>query len=351
MSIVSRRTLIGPALLLLAVAILYPAYWYYAAGQAEEQLARWVSVFRAKGYDIRHSSIRVDGFPGVVRLTIEKPSLRTPDKSAKWQGAAAVLAMQPWDWWRYRVEFPEHHSVEFTHPELGAPVTAVPEKTLVLLHLHRNGRLAEGEARIASLRVSGGGKGEVATVGETWLKVAQPETADAGAGGTVLSLSTALENLRIPSAADGPLGGVLQRVQFVGDVKGALPRDITREGVDEWRRAGGLVESSWLNLVWGPFDLRGRGSLGLDERHRPLAAVTTDIRGYTETLDALERARLMQRTAAAALRIALNVLAKPSPADGVKVLSVPLTARDGQLRVGPFQLFRLLPLSLPSRSG
>lgn len=343
--------LIGPAILLLAVAIFYPVYWNYAAGQAEDQFARWVNVLRAEGYDIRHGASRVDGFPGIIRLTVEKPYLQTPDKAARWQGPEAVLAMQPWDWWRYRIELPERHRVELTRPDLPTPVVAVPEKTLVLLQLHRNGRLAEGEVRIDGVRVTGAGQKELVVAGEAWLKLEQPDSVETGAGKTVVSLSAALENLRVPAAVNAPLGGTLQRVQFVGDMKGAVPRDITREGLEEWRRAGGMLDASWLSLVWGPFDLRGRGSLGIDDRLRPLASVTTDIRGFAETLDALERARLVKRTAAAAMGIALNVLAKPSSADGAKVLSVPLTARDGQLRVGPFQLFRLRPLSLPSRSG
>ncbi|HAA91083.1 MAG TPA: hypothetical protein DCE33_01470, partial [Rhodospirillaceae bacterium] len=264
MSIFSRRTLIGPAILLLAVAILYPAYWYYAAGQVEDQFARWVKIFRAKGYSIQHGPVGVDGFPGVVRLTFENPHLETPDKLALWQGKSAVIAMQPWDWWRYRVEFPNSQSIRLSHPNLKQPLTAAPEKSLVLLHFHRNGRLAEGEARIISMRVTGSASEVVATTGETWAKLSQPETPEPGPDKTQLSLSAAIENLRIPTAADEPLGGDLQRVQFVGDVKGALPRDFTREGMDEWRRAGGLLESSWLNLVWGPLDLRGRGSIGLD---------------------------------------------------------------------------------------
>ncbi|MGY9105148.1 MAG: DUF2125 domain-containing protein, partial [Alphaproteobacteria bacterium] len=79
----------------------------------------------------------------------------------------------------------------------------------------------------------------------------------------------------------------MSRLQFIADLKGPVPQDFTRQGVEEWRRAGGMVDATWLNLLWGAFDLRGRGTLSLDDRHRPLGAITADIRGYSETMDAL----------------------------------------------------------------
>ena len=36
--------------------------------------------------------------------------------------------------------------------------------------------------------------------------------------------------------------------------------------------------------------------------------------------------------------------------DGEKILSVPLTTRNGELRIGPFKLLKLKPINLPSRS-
>jgi hypothetical protein len=42
-------------------------------------------------------------------------------------------------------------------------------------------------------------------------------------------------------------------------------------------------------------------------------------------------------------------MAKPAPKSGEKVLTVPVSAQDGFLQVGPLQLLRLKPLSLPSR--
>ena len=124
---------------------------------------------------------------------------------------------------------------------------------------------------------------------------------------------------------------------------------MTRQGFDEWRQTGGLIDASWLNLVWGSFDLRGRGSVSIDKTIRPVGSMTADIRGYSETMDALEDAGIMTGTGAAAIRMGMSVLAKPSPADGADVLTVPLTTRSGYLHAGPFQILKLPQLILPSR--
>ncbi|MDA0656054.1 MAG: DUF2125 domain-containing protein [Proteobacteria bacterium] len=349
MSIFSRRSLIGPVVLLLGLAILYPVFWFYAADRAEGQLAVWVNSLRAQGYGVKHGLVTVDGFPGVIRLKIEKPHLSAPNTSWRWRGERAEFNMQPWNWWRFRVELPGRHRVNLANPSFKRPVELEPQKALMVFRFYTNGRLAEGELILKKMRVTDAERALILSVDDMWIKAAQPEKTQIGAKDASLSFSTALENLLIPAAAKGPLGENISRLQFIADLKGPVPQDFTRQGVEEWRRAGGTLDASWLNLLWGFFDLSGRGTLSLDDRHRPLGALTADIRGYSETLDALEAFRFLNRTSAATARLALSVLAKPSPTDGVKVLTVPVSAREGALLVGPFQILKLRPLSLPSR--
>src|SRR3546814_11802892 len=74
---------------------------------------------------------------------------------------------------------------------------------------------------------------------------------------------------------------------------GALPPGPPSQAIEAWRQNGGTVEIPWLNLVWGPLDLRAKGTATLDGRMRPLGALTADIRGYRETLTAFASAGLV----------------------------------------------------------
>jgi hypothetical protein len=84
---------------------------------------------------------------------------------------------------------------------------------------------------------------------------------------------------------------------------------------------------------------------------RPLGALTADIRGHTETINVLERARLLQRKVAATSRIALSLLAKPDKDGTGSVLTIPVTAQDGRLYLGFVRLLALPPIPFPAPSG
>ena len=70
-------------------------------------------------------------------------------------------------------------------------------------------------------------------------------------------------------------------------------------------------------------------------------ALTADIRGYEEALEALAEARLIRREILPASRVMLNLLAKTSETDGRRVLTVPVNAHGG-LYLGPIKLAELL---------
>jgi hypothetical protein len=349
MSTFTRKLIAGPFVLLLVIAVLYLVCWFYAAARLETQFSLWVENLQARGFAITHGPVSTTGFPGVIRFSIDKPNFRSPGGHWAWRGNIVQLGMQPWNWWRYRLEFSGPQQFKLLHPSPKKSVRMMPKSAVVVLRVHANGRLAEGEVTLKSISVINAKKDLMLFTEEVWFKVTQSENSARTAEQTAVSVATSIENLLLPAAARSPLGRRLARIQFVADLKGPLPKDMTRQGFDEWRQTGGLIDASWFNLVWGGFDLRGRGSVSIDKTIRPLGSITADIRGYSETMDALEYAGIMTGTSAAAIRMGMAVLAKPSPADGVDVLTVPLTARGGYLHAGPFQILKLPPLILPSR--
>ena len=102
-------------------------------------------------------------------------------------------------------------------------------------------------------------------------------------------------------------------------------------------------------MVWGALDLRANGTMALDADMRPLGALTADIRGYEEALEAMAEAGMLRRNILPASRVALNLLAKTDESDGRKVLTVPLTAQDGALFLGPIKLSDLPAVITPDR--
>ena len=128
---------------------------------------------------------------------------------------------------------------------------------------------------------------------------------------------------------------------------GVIPPGPPAEAVAGWRDDGGTVELERLVLEWGPLELEASGTLALDPAMQPIGSLTAEIRGYAETLDALVQAGAAPPRDAAIAKVVLNLLAKTPPDGGPPVLTVPLTAQDGRLFVGPVALLELPPIEWP----
>ena len=347
----SRRALIGPIVLVLLVVAGYPAYWFYAKGIAEDAFARWVEARRAEGYEVAHGPAEVGGFPMLIRLRVPDPAIAAPDRRWRWRGAAARLEMQPWDFHRYRLEFTGTHTFQVRTDAGPRSYMAEALEAFAIARFHGNGRLADLGLSITELSVDRVGaresKGsEALTLRQARLDVGRAETSPAGHTEKSLDLSLIAEDVHL-AAAKLPLGGVVPKVRLVAEVMGALS-DVSPAALQAWRKAGGTIEVPWLNIAWGPLDLRAKGTVALDEELRPLGALTADIRGYGETLSALADAGVMRRDVASAGRITLDLLAQPSKDDGRRVLTVPLTAQDGGFYVGPIRALTLPPVVPPA---
>ncbi|MGH6618809.1 MAG: DUF2125 domain-containing protein, partial [Alphaproteobacteria bacterium] len=146
-----------------------------------------------------------------------------------------------------------------------------------------------------------------------------------------------------------PLGARLDEVGFSAAINGALPDTFSKESVDAWRRDGGTVELALFHLAWGALDLHANGTMALDELMRPLGAVSAEIKGYGETLAALERAQILPRKTAAGSRLALDLLSRPDGSGGGRVVTIPVSAQNGALYLGPVRMVRLEPIPFPAR--
>ncbi len=112
--------------------------------------------------------------------------------------------------------------------------------------------------------------------------------------------------------------------------------------VTQWRDGGGTVEVRTLHLQWGKVDITASGSLALDNKMRPIGALTARIKGHNALLDMAVATKSMSKTSAVAARAVLGLLA----AAGGGTLSVPVRLQDGQLYLGPVAVAKLAPLAV-----
>lgn len=154
-----------------------------------------------------------------------------------------------------------------------------------------------------------------------------------------------LENGRIPAL------DALTRDQtpLALDEKGVLTQvDSTRAGssqelMETWRRAGGRLTLSKLNMVKGGLNIDAQGDIGLDDQHRIAGRLAAALSGY-ETLAAQLGVPL---SAVSVGGVLAQLLSRAPASDPPKqgAVNVPILFVEGRMLVGPFKTgWRLTPL-------
>ena len=202
-------------------------------------------------------------------------------------------------------------------------------------------RLDCAAGRLDRLAVEAAGLALATPEGETLL--ARLDARGRRAADAAIPFTVEIESLTLPPRADVLLGREIARLAADGTVVGALSAGPIADALAAWSAAGGRVDLGRFALRWSDLSVDARGTLALDAKMRPLAKLIADIEGYAEILDALAAAGALKVRAAAFAKTALGLLAKPGPNDRL-VLTVPVTAQNGTLYVGPLALFRLAPV-------
>lgn len=338
-----RRAGLLIALVVVALALAWSGFWFYTARDIEARVAAWAELQRAQGLSADYASLHVGGFPLAWRVHIALPHMAGVGPTGwEWRGGAAIATLRPWALHDIPMTFPGDH-------RLSGGAGGVAE-TVLLNAAEPNGRiLLDDRGRLARLALDLGAVSALRSPAAAPAKIRrvqfslEPHRLPTATHMTdVLDIALAAEDITLPPPGS-PLGDKIAHARLGLSVKGALPPGRLAASVASWRDDGGSIEVPHLTLAWGRLDLEGSGTLALDGENRPLGAFSVRVRGYGETVDALSAAGLMRPRDASAVKIALNLFARPN-ADGVRELKVPITAQDGGLSVAGLPLVRLAPL-------
>jgi hypothetical protein len=331
---------------ILGVAVLAGAAlasaWWFAERSLERGIERWVAERRAEGFQIQWRQQRIGGFPLWMEARFEQPLVAQPNGATpwSWEGEELVLLARPWNPNAVMVDGLGRHILSIRGLPQPLKLTSDGFRALLKFEsgLPRQGEVAltqpalwsESERPDASAR-------RLDLAIDKWPRAGADEKTESGAG----HLSVG-ELVLAPRFADRlPFREPID-LTITAAVFGSLPAGPPGPALASWRDAGGIVEVSRLELAWGPLGLSGNGTVALDEQMRPLGAGTAVIHGWDEALERLVQAGLVQPRQASIARVVLTAMSKPSPA-GAEV-TVPLTAQDGRLSVGPVPVTRLPPV-------
>lgn len=344
----SRKSFIGPAILLAAVLIGYPAFWLYAAAIGEDVVRDWIDEQRRNGFVVNHGRIEQTGFPLLVRVDISAPEAANSAKGLSWSSEQLRLDMRPWDLRRLRIEATGTQHFRLISKSDALDLTANTNGIHGVALIGDAGTVAALSLELREVGVREARLGDLFKTDRILADFESPQHPPISHTESALDVSLAAEDITLATLEAPLLGNKIANIRMKAEILGPI-QGITLPGaLSEWRDAGGTLEVRWMNFEWGALDLRANGTLALDRGMRPLGALTADIRGYEETLEALAEAKILRRDILPASRVTLNLLAKTDASDGRRVLTVPVTAQDGALFLGPIKLADLPAMITPA---
>ena len=345
-----RRVLLVTAGIVVTIAIAvagYTGYWFIAAGEIGDRIDDWAEKQRGQGLEIETRGTFVSGFPLRFEVTLREPRIQDTRNGWRWASDSLRAEASAWDFSEVTV-FPDRRNAVQVLVEGGEwrEIDAHIGGGQLVVRLDDDRRFREVTLDLQGVEVAGVWPERVAQIGS--LQANGVAIDDDGSGEQVLKTSIAVRDGVLPSDLAEGLGETLDFLDIDASVVGSIPSERgTNEAITAWRDAGGTLELNDFRVRWGPLGIESAGTIALDGAMRPIAALTADIIGYGDVIDALIMSNMIPLGDAFIAKVAFNMLAEKPEDGGPPVLrGVPVTAQDGTLTVATIKVAELPPLPL-----
>jgi hypothetical protein len=335
-----------------AIAVIaYTAYWFVAADEIGERIAEWAEEQRARGVTVETGEPAVRGYPLHFEVSLERPFVDYGATGWSWRGDAITARFRPWRFDAFNLEFRGHNEVRFFDGEAWHDFAGEIADGTAWLHLDDERRIETVLFDLKEIEVTGPWGGDKATVERLRARAARAGASEDGAEAAPHAFATAameLAGVRMPEGFGEELGEEIEYLDFDLSLFGPIAESgtATEQAVRLWRDEGGTLELNSFRVRWGPLGIESAGTIALDGEMRPIAALTANIIGYGDIIDALIMSNMIPLGDAFLAKVAFNVIAEKPAEGGPPVLrSVPVTAQDGGLFVGPVSVAKLPALS------
>jgi len=345
----SRPALIGPVILVVGLAIVYPIFWFYAASFGEDLMRDWIEERRLEKIAVTHGQIDRSGFPFLVRVVLKSPEIRAPEHGFRFTSQSVSLEFRPWDFNTLRIEAGGAQQLQHITARTGQNLVLNTTGIESVFSFAESDRLSAVSLITNGIQIVDAARGSLLETKQLLTDIAFPDRPPITHKERAFQINAFLKDVALPKVEAPLLGNAIENIRLKAEFLGPITMNAFPQDLRAWRDAGGTLELPWLSFVWGPLDMRANGTVALDQSMRPLGALTADIRGFEEALGALAEAGILRHEMLPASRVTLNLLAKTDKSDGRRVLTVPLTAQDGALFVGPIKLTALPAIEVTPR--
>lgn len=318
----------------IVAALGWSAVWLVGARAVDRGWERWVAARNQDGWVAFAEDTRTRGYPNRFDTTLTGVELADPETGLAW--TAPFLQI-------FRLSYEPRHVI------VTWPLTqtlSTPEQRISLSLKKGQGSLVFGRGATWPLERSSLVFDDLALDSDAgWsaaldqlLIATRPSERVPGAVNLgldaqgIVPASAALRRL----AEAGLLPGRFEYVSVDASVLFDAPWD--RAAIERARPQITAIDLHVLKSKWGALELWLAGELTVDQAGLPSGTLTVKATNWREILDLAVGAGVLPKPVARSLEAGLGVLA--GLAGGRQTLDVPLTLRDGRVRLGPIPLGR-----------
>lgn len=325
----------------LALAVGYSAYWLFASQRLRSAANDWIEARRADGFDVSYAKAETEGFPAKARLVFTNARIRTPADAVPWTWTAEAITAEisPFEPRRLTLVASGRQALELSAK--GEKVSYVGAAEGMQAVIGRTSPTPEVEVVVRNLALDGKQKGDRLAFAHLEGRGGDPSGEVSSGRAAAYGVTLTAAGVTLPQPMALPLGSDIGYFGFRAKMVDPMPAAPWPNSLFRWRDAGGALELSRFDLVYGPMTLAGNGTIALDSAAQPIGAFTTRLQGYQPLLAALVRSKVITDKQAQAARAVLASVARPRQPGGEPVANVPLTLQDRTLSVGPVAIAKL----------
>ena len=158
-------------------------------------------------------------------------------------------------------------------------------------------------------------------------------------------LNVSVEEIELPNQSKDSAYFPIKQLVLRGDIYGNYRTKLRpREALSEWRQSGGAIKINELKADWGGINFQSVGTYSVDQELRLLASLKIEASGFRKLFQSLAKTGVLQDSDLFLLQMVLISFGAKDTGNNKDKISVPITAQDGWLAVGPIRLLKLRPI-------
>ncbi|HLY56535.1 MAG TPA: DUF2125 domain-containing protein [Stellaceae bacterium] len=320
----------------LAIAA-YTGLWYWQGSIARERVDAALAKGQVDGLRMTGSKISLGGYPFWVEVKLEDGALSGLSRfpGARITAPLVVFRYHPLTPGKWTLSTPKGLSAELP----------VGGSTATFSALELTADVGPRQDAASTFNIRAGGI-TMATNPANSVKLRsirlRLEVPDKQGPEQHVGFGLALDGVTLPRRM-GPLGPVIDLVEFEGQFQGDLPHQRLSVALAAWRDGGGTVELRHAHIGWDRLQLDAQGTAALDHDMQPEAAFTAEVHDWTAALDALVDGGSLEPKAADYAKFGLTLLG----GGGGESLKAPIAVQNGQVYVEKAKLAKFPHIDWP----